>query len=115
MPPSILPLTFGASVMNEGSFAQVSCVVREGDDPIDISWSFHGMDISAGTGISTTKIGQRGSVLMIPSVSHKHTGKYECKADNNVGSASQSVELQVNGRYNGDVNLKVIGWQYQES
>lgn len=84
--------------MNEGSFAQVSCIVPEGDDPIDISWSFHGMDVTANTGISTTKIGQRGSVLVIPSVGHIHTGMYECKANNEAGSATQSVGLQVNGR-----------------
>ena len=84
--------------MNEGSFAQLSCIVPEGDEPIDISWSFHGMGISSNIGITTTKIGTRGNVLMIPSVGHVHTGTYECKADNAAGSASQSVSLQVNGK-----------------
>ena len=96
--PIILPLSFGTEVMNEGSFAQVSCIVREGDLPLDISWSFHGMDLTAETGISTTKIGKRGSVLMIPSVSHIHTGRYECKAQNSVGASTQSVKLLVNGK-----------------
>ena len=83
--------------MNEGSFAQLSCIVPEGDEPIEISWSFHGMDISAKTGITITKIGRKGSVLIIPSVGHEHTGMFECMANNAAGVASQSVELQVNG------------------
>lgn len=85
--------------MNEGSFAQLSCIVAEGDEPLDISWSFHGKDITSDTGITITKIGLRGSVLMIPKVGHIHTGVYECKADNPAGSTSESVSLKVNGMF----------------
>ena len=98
VPPAVLPLSFGKNIMNEGSFAQLSCIVPEGDEPIDISWSLYGIDISSSIGITTTKIGTRGNVLMIPSVCHVHSGMYECKADNAAGSASQSVNLQVNGK-----------------
>ena len=30
--PRILPMSFGATIMNEGSFAQVSCIVPEGKE-----------------------------------------------------------------------------------
>ena len=83
--------------MNEGSFAQLSCIVSEGDEPLDISWSFHSKNITADTGTSITKIGSRGTVLVIPRVSHVHTGMYECRADNPAGSTTQSVLLNVNG------------------
>ena len=93
----MLPLTFGASVMSERDFAQVSCIVRRGDDPLSISWSFHGSNITSELGIMTTPIGGRGSMLVIPSVGHKHRGTYTCKASNLAGVRTESVELNVNG------------------
>jgi hypothetical protein len=83
--------------MDEGSFAQVSCIVAKGDQPLTISWSFHGHNISSDLGIVTTPLGSKGSSLMIPSVGHKHRGSYTCKASNVAGVTSQTVELRVNG------------------
>ena len=83
--------------MDEGSFAQVSCIVTKGDQPLTISWSFHGHDISSDLGIITTPLGQMGSSLMITSVGHKHRGTFTCKASNQAGNTTQSVELRVNG------------------
>ena len=40
-----------------------------------------------------------GSLLMIPSVGHKHRGTYTCKASNKAGVRTESVELNVNGNY----------------
>ena len=94
----MLPLSFGQSVLNEGGFAQVSCIVTEGDEPLTISWTFHGHNLSADLGIITTALGTRGSSLMIPSVGHKHRGNYTCKSFNLAGKRTQSVELRVNGR-----------------
>ena len=96
-PPNLLPLNFGQEVMDEGSFAQVSCIVTKGDQPLTISWSFHGHDISSDLGIITTPLGQMGSSLMITSVGHKHRGTFTCKASNQAGNTTQSVELRVNG------------------
>lgn len=86
--------------MNEGGFAQVSCIVTEGDEPLTITWSFHGHALSAALGIVTTPLGSRGSSLMIPSVGHKHRGNYTCQASNLAGIRSQTVELKVNGEVN---------------
>ena len=97
VPPVILPLSFGQSVLNEGGFAQVSCIVTEGDEPLTIGWTFHGHTLSADLGIVTTPLGSRGSSLMIPSVGHKHRGNYTCKASNLAAVRTQSVELRVNG------------------
>ena len=97
-PPNLLPLNFGQDIMDEGSFAQVSCIVTKGDQPLAISWSFHGSNITSELGITTMPTGPMGSLLMIPSVGHKHRGTYTCKAQNSAGVRSQSVELRVNGK-----------------
>ena len=94
----MLPLSFGAEVMNEGAFAQVSCIVTEGDEPLVISWSFHGSNITSDLGIVTTPIGSRGSMLIISSVGHRHRGNYTCKASNIAGTRSQAATLKVNGK-----------------
>ena len=83
--------------MDEGAFAQVSCIVTKGDQPLKISWSFHGNNISSDLGINTMPIGTQGSILIIPSVGHRHRGNYTCKASNPAGVRSQTVELRVNG------------------
>ena len=96
-PPNLLPLNFGQEVMDEGSFTQVSCIVTKGDQPMTISWSFHGSSITSDLGITTMPTGPMGSLLMVPSVAHKHRGNYTCKASNAVGVRTQTVELRVNG------------------
>ena len=95
----MLPLTFGADVMNEYDFAQASCVVRKGDEPMRISWSFHGANITSDTGIIITPLGTKASMLSIASVDHKHRGNYTCTAKNKAGSTRQTVELKVNGNF----------------
>ena len=97
-PPNLLPLTFGQEVMDAGASAQVLCIVTKGDLPLNIAWSFHGSNITSDLGISTMPTGPLGSLLMIPSVGHKHRGTYTCKASNLAGVRTQSVELKVNGK-----------------
>jgi len=94
----MLSLSFGSGVLNEGSFAQLSCVVTEGDEPLTLSWSFHGHNLTSDLGITTTELGSRTSILMIPSVAHKHVGNYTCKAINRAGYASSTAELKVNSK-----------------
>ena len=87
--------------MNEGDCAQISCIVTSGDQPLTISWSFHGTDGEAGEGvdkgISTTNLGSRMSMLVIDNVRHHHQGQYTCQAKNGAGSRESSAELKVNG------------------
>ena len=94
----MLPLSFGSTVTNEGSFAQLSCVVTEGDEPLTLSWSFHGHNISSDQGMTTTNVGSRTSILSIGSVNHNHRGNYTCRASNLAGDRSYTAELKVNGR-----------------
>lgn len=96
----MLPLNFGNPVTNEGSFAQLSCVVTEGDEPLTLSWSFHGHNLTSDLGITTTELGARTSILMIPKVGHRHMGTYTCKAINTAGFTSSTAELRVNGNEN---------------
>ncbi len=94
----MLPLSFGQEVANEGDLAQLTCVVVSGDEPVSLSWSFHGADISSNQlGIRTTDVGSRMSLLIIESVGHRHRGSYTCKAKNAAGAASSTAVLRVNG------------------
>ncbi len=96
----MLPLNFGGDLLNEGDYAQLTCVVIGGDEPLALSWSFHGHDIddSSALGIQTRNIGSRTSLLIIESVGHKHRGNYTCKASNLAGIVNEKAELRVNGR-----------------
>ena len=87
--------------MDAGASAQVLCIVTKGDLPLNIVWSFHGSNITSDLGISTMPTGPMGSLLMIPSVGHKHRGSYTCKAANAAGVRTQTVELKVNGKKRG--------------
>ena len=94
----MLPLSFGKKIANEGDFAQLTCVIVSGDEPITLSWSFHGRDVSTSElGVKTMNVGSRTSLLIIASVGHRHMGAYTCKARNVAGSASQTADLKVNG------------------
>lgn len=84
-------------MVNEGLYAQVSCIVQSGDLPITISWSLKGDVISSEPGLTTSQLGQRASILSIDSVGYRHSGTYTCTARNEAGISSSSAELKVNG------------------
>lgn len=48
-------------------------------------------------GLTTTKIGDSISVLVIASVTAGHSGNYTCTARNPAGVANHTATLQVNG------------------
>ena len=97
-PPSILPFTFGNAAVNEGEPRQLICSVIKGDSPLQISWSFQGVDIGPNPDIITSQLGEKASLLMISSVSYKHSGLFTCQASNLAGTTSFSTELLVNGK-----------------
>ena len=98
VPPELIPLTFGKDVVDEGNFAQLSCIAMVGDEPLSISWTFHGEDIRSDLGIITSPVGRRGSMLIISSVGHRHSGQYTCTATNQAGTQARTALLRVNGR-----------------
>ena len=99
-PPKIGPFQFSSKVMNEGDFAQISCILTSGDKPLTINWSFHG-DVTGNSdmadGITITNVGGRMSMLVIDQVKHTHQGNYTCNASNKGGSRSHTAQLLVNG------------------
>lgn len=98
--PEIGAFSFSKEVMNEGDFAQISCIVTSGDQPLTISWSFHGSggEGEGDGGITTTNLGTRMSMLVIEKVEHQHQGLYTCQAKNGAGSSSYTARLKVNGK-----------------
>lgn len=96
-PPELVPISFGKDIFDEGASAQILCSVSTGDEPLSITWSFHGINISSDSGIVTSNFGSKTSFLMIQSVTHGHKGTYTCLAKNKAGAASSSAELRVNG------------------
>ena len=72
--PRIVPFSFGSESVDEGGYAQLTCVVSHGDEPITISWSLKGNTINSEPTISTTMIGTRLSISVITSVGYRHSG-----------------------------------------
>ena len=97
-PPVIVPFSFGSSVVNTGVYAQLTCVVSQGDMPVTITWSLKGKELNSGPSIQTTQLGQQASILVISSVDYTHIGEYTCRATNPAGSVTHSAELRVNGK-----------------
>jgi Immunoglobulin I-set domain len=97
--PSIQPFSFGRPIINQGEVGQLLCTVLTGDEPLTISWSYQGDNLSTGPHLTISQLGPRTSILMISSITYHHAGTYTCMASNAAGSASFSSELKMNGKY----------------
>jgi hypothetical protein len=95
--PRIAPFSFGDSPVHSGQTAQVTCLVSEGDLPLNITWSFQGGVIDLHSGVVTTNIGKKASSLLIDSVSEVQSGNYTCTAQNRAGSSDYTASLDVYG------------------
>jgi hypothetical protein len=93
----MMPLTFGRDILDEGEFIQLVCIVSKGDEPLRLTWSLKGDDVSSEPGLTSTALGTRTSMLTINSVGYRHSGTYTCRAKNDAGTTTQSAELKVNG------------------
>lgn len=94
--PRIEPVHI-ANRIRAGETAQITCLVSQGDSPIDISWSFQGSELSNQKGIYTSKIGKKLSVLMIDPITSLHTGNYTCTVRNPAGTVNYTTSLNVFG------------------
>ncbi|CAF4862530.1 unnamed protein product [Pieris macdunnoughi] len=94
VPPHIVPFEAEEPVF-AGESVQLNCHVSKGDTPLTITWSFHGKELSSHEGITTTKIGQRTSLLTISSAMAGHSGEYSCHAANHAGLALHSTSVNV--------------------
>ena len=97
--PDIVPFSFGRETIDQGKFAQLTCVVSSGDRPLSITWSLKGDIVSSDDTMTTTMLGTQASMLVIQSVDYQHSGVYTCRAENPAGITTHSAELKVNGNF----------------
>lgn len=96
-PPQLTPIYFGEPTFFEGDLAQVTCVLRKGDQPVTFSWMFDGVSLTQTDGIHVIDVGGRTSILTLDPVRTHHQGTYVCSATNAAGSAKVEADLNVNG------------------
>lgn len=101
VPPKVLPFSFGDEAMSAGNMAQIQCIVTEGDSPLQIAWTMQGSEVSSGKhrGVSTLRVGEKSSLLIIESVTAEDSGLYTCTVSNKGGIVKYETELVVNGDY----------------
>jgi len=78
--------------LNAGVIAQLQCIVAYGDLPITISWVYPNSDH-----VTTMKVADRVSLLMISELNAKHSGNYTCIASNDAGRTTFTTPLVING------------------
>lgn len=96
-PPQLTPITFGEPTFFEGDLAQVTCVLRKGDQPVTFNWMFDGVSLTQADNIHVIDVGGRTSILTLDPVRAHHQGTYSCSATNGAGSAEVEADLNVNG------------------
>lgn len=92
--PRIIPFEFSKSPIYSGQSVQVTCLLSEGDSPLEIFWKHQGTK-----GIVVNKMGRQGSSLLIDDVDLEHRGNYTCYAKNMVGIVSHTAVLEVQGKF----------------
>jgi len=101
VPPRIVPFNFEEPIFS-GQSAQITCLVSEGDAPMNISWWFRKSDnselIPLPSGISVNKMGSKLSMLFIESTSSYFAGNYACVVENRAGSSKYMSTLNVHGK-----------------
>ncbi len=99
VPPRIAPFYFEEPIF-AGQAAQVTCLVSEGDLPLDISWTYRGYSNKSVTelGISTSRFGQKTSMLLIESTNAEHRGNYTC-------TVKSLSPLQLFSQYTAELNI----------
>jgi len=94
--PRIVPFEFDSPIY-AGQAAQVTCLVAEGDQPMEINWSFQATHMGSQNGISTNKFGSKASILMVDPANSGHSGNYTCTVKNIVGVVNYTASLEIHG------------------
>lgn len=101
VPPRIVPFNFEERIFS-GQSAQITCLVSEGDAPLNITWWFQKSDeselIPLPSGISVNKMGSKLSVLFIEFTSSYIAGNYACIVENKAGSSKYTSTLNIHGK-----------------
>lgn len=95
--PLILPLSLSTESSNEGDYVQLTCIITKGDLPLKFDW-FLENNLITNSLATTLNVGRQTSLLIIQSVTSRHSGNYTCTATNSAGSSSQSAKLAIKGR-----------------
>ncbi|XP_068083883.1 cell adhesion molecule Dscam1 [Anabrus simplex] len=97
VPPRILPIQAMTNLLQEGMRAGISCQIIEGDLPVTFRWERNGQPIPpASYGITTRRLDEYSTSLVIERIKSTHSGNYTCVAQNVAGSDSVTVPLSVN-------------------
>lgn len=94
--PHINPFAFEEEA-NSGDSVQLTCHASKGDLPLTIKWLHNSLPMFSHLGVLTNKIGDRISLLTIPSVKDQNSGGYTCVAENAAGKINYTAKLYVNG------------------
>lgn len=101
VPPRIAPFNFDEPIYS-GQSTQVTCLVSEGDTPLNISWWFQKSDnsklVPLPSGVSVNKMGSKLSMLFIETASSYFVGSYACVVENRAGSSKYTSALNVHGK-----------------
>ncbi|KAK9680805.1 Immunoglobulin domain [Popillia japonica] len=94
--PRIASFDFGDTPVHSGQSAQVTCLVSEGDPPLNIRWKFGDRQLTTDDKtIFVNRIGTKASVLLIDKVDETSSGDYTCVARNRAGSVQYTASLFV--------------------
>ncbi|XP_044249293.1 cell adhesion molecule Dscam1 isoform X2 [Drosophila takahashii] len=93
--PRIIPFAFEEGPAQVGQYLTLHCSVPGGDLPLTIDWTLDGQQISEDLGITTARVGRRGSVLTIEAVEASHAGNFTCHARNLAGHQQFTTPLNV--------------------
>uniref|UniRef100_A0A6P4EB18 Down syndrome cell adhesion molecule-like protein Dscam2 isoform X14 n=1 Tax=Drosophila rhopaloa TaxID=1041015 RepID=A0A6P4EB18_DRORH len=93
--PRIIPFAFEEGPAQVGQYLTLHCSVPGGDLPLNIDWTLDGQPISEDLGITTARVGRRGSVLTIEAVEAPHAGNFTCHARNLAGHQQFTTPLNV--------------------
>ena len=94
--PKLAPIAFPAGT-HAGMHAQVTCLVRAGDQPITVVWKKDGEPLKPQLDIQTSQLNEFTSVLMIANAQDEHTGNYTCLASNSARTTATTAMLSVTG------------------
>ncbi|GBM32189.1 hypothetical protein AVEN_136735-1 [Araneus ventricosus] len=94
--PEIGPFLFPRQ-LNAGMRASVQCAVTIGDPPFEFTWFKDGQKLVESSGVSTRKIDDFTSNLVISKVEAGSNGNYTCKVSNSAGFDHKSAVLSVKG------------------
>ncbi|SPP73121.1 blast:Down syndrome cell adhesion molecule-like protein Dscam2 [Drosophila guanche] len=93
--PRIIPFAFEEGPAQVGQYLTLHCSVPGGDLPLQIDWTLDGQAMPEDLGISTARVGRRGSVLTIEAVEASHAGNFTCHARNSAGHQQYTAPLNV--------------------